>query len=89
MTHEERIYLSLKDLQDIELRCPHCETKLTWPIRSSTSMNIPDKCPNCNKDWFLMHDPRRKTLGALVTVIRDTEKEFKEDSFFLRFRVLR
>lgn len=84
MTQEERSYAILEDIQEIELACPHCQARVSWPLRKS--LNIPDRCPNCSEVWFQMNDPRRKALLMFAEVVKETESMFKEGNL-LRFRV--
>lgn len=50
MTSEMRTLIELSDVSGIEMECPKCHVKTTFPIAEPANFTV--SCPYCNKPWF-------------------------------------
>jgi hypothetical protein len=87
MTHEERIYISVEDIQEIELQCKNCSGRLSFDARPAA---FPDRCPLCTEEWFKrtsQTDTRKMYLFDLSDRLMKIRESFKEVGCTLAFRI--
>jgi hypothetical protein len=85
MTTEQRVYITVNELLEIEFRCKECHVVFSWPITSG-GFQI-DNCPGCNREWLSRGvDQRRTNLNHLLIALRALSN-LSESDFELRFRV--
>jgi hypothetical protein len=51
MTITKRFITYFKDIKALRLVCKDC--KVSMSLSTEEELNLPEKCPNCRKDWFL------------------------------------
>jgi hypothetical protein len=87
MTSEERVYIAVKDLVEIEFRCKHCKAIFAWPL-TGEGFRV-NNCPGCNQEWFSEPsiDHRRKNLDQLLIALRGFRETLSNAQFELRLRV--
>lgn len=77
MTSEIKTLIEPKDVVGIEIGCPECGVKVTFPLNGRSRM--PVKCGNCNADWFDMTTdtygkniyPAHNNLSAISRAIQE------------------
>jgi hypothetical protein len=87
VTREERVFVGVEDLLEIELSCSNerCKIRVSCPL--SKGFNVPNVCPSCNEVWFLMGNDERKTAMYNFFDSLKALREMKSVPFGLRFRV--
>jgi ssDNA-binding Zn-finger/Zn-ribbon topoisomerase 1 len=50
MTSEIRTFIETKDVLGIEIECPKCHVRDTFPILGNFNLTV--NCPHCNIPWF-------------------------------------
>ena len=60
MTITTRALVDFKDIRALRLICQKCKTALS--LSTDEELNLPERCPNCRTDWFVM----RTTDWALM-----------------------
>jgi hypothetical protein len=87
MTTEERTYITLNELSEIELTCEHegCRVKFSWPIEKQFVGD--DRCPGCNQEWFSDRDARKQHLKVLLKALSDLKSSLSGAKFDLRIRL--
>ncbi len=63
MTLEHRTLIELTDITGLEFECPHCKTKVFYPLKEKP-YRLAQNCPNCNETWLAIDD---KTASARHT----------------------
>ena len=87
MTTEQRVYITLNELGEIELTCKYegCNVKFSWPIEKQFIGN--DRCPGCNQEWFSDRDARKHHLKSFLKALYDLRESFSGAKFDLRIRL--
>lgn len=84
MTKEERVYITFDELTEVEFECRHenCGATFALPI---DKLVPPERCPNCNKEWFKRGDTKRGIITNLFENLCGIAKE--RFDFALRIRL--
>jgi hypothetical protein len=56
MAVHTRVLIESKDILGIEFECPHCGTKVSYPL-DKPSQALAERCPSCSQDWFAPKNP--------------------------------
>jgi len=51
MAVQTRILIESKDILGLEFECPHCATKVLYPL-DKPSPRLAGTCPSCGESWF-------------------------------------
>ncbi len=88
MTTEQRVYITVNDLLEIEFRCKKCKVIFAWPLEETGNFRVND-CPGCNTEWFSepQFDSRRKNLDELLHALRGFRETLANANFNLYLRV--
>lgn len=85
MTTEQRVYITVNELLEIEFRCKQCKVVFAWPL-DANGFRVND-CPGCKQEWFSEDDHRRKNLDKLLIALRGFRETLADANFELRLRV--
>jgi len=86
MTTEQRVYITVNELLEIEFRCKKCHVVFAWPLAAATGFRV-NNCPGYNTDWFGEMDHRRKNLDQILIALRGFRETLADANFELRFRI--
>ena len=56
MAVHTRVLIELRDILGVEFECPHCGTKVLYPL-AKPSQALAERCPSCSRDWFAPKNP--------------------------------
>lgn len=86
MTTEQRAYITVNELLEIELHCKHpqCDVRFSWPL--GQGQIFVGACPGCNREWFSGEDSRKKNLDMLIRALRGLSEHLPDAKFELRIR---
>ncbi len=95
MTTEDRVFIELVDIIEVEYRCRDCKTAVT--VKRENWRAIPDECPKCRRvspknylPWF--PGGTTSTENQVINLLDSLEKlaqGAQDRKFDLRFRIAR
>lgn len=72
VTVENKTFITLEDINGIQLRCKKCGTTLGRSVVESS--RVLHECPSCHTDWLMPGTNEERRISNLATVI-DTAKQ--------------
>ena len=73
MVKETRIIFSVKDILAFRVHCKKCQNEVT--MRLNNGWLLPDECPLCRQDRWLVGSSASRLLQALRGVFAEDEKD--------------